>query len=250
MTGVAMAKEANEPDQVTRVVTELIHFLQRRGYEPGERIPSERDLSSRFKVARGVLREALKSLEWMRYIDRKPNSGIFMRGVNQAETSIEALVLYSNLGIPFERETDLQCLEVRRLIEVQAIQLACTRRTHDDIARLRDIIERSRNGPIEGRFLSAMDYEFHMQIFESTKNNVLVQLVTPFYLMSERRREEFFSVPANFLKSCGQHVALVNAIEAGDSTLAAELMSMHIGQVEQHFTHRRIHGPDAKPTVG
>lgn len=225
-----------EQDQVTRVVAQLIRFFNQRGYETGERLPSERDLSARFKVTRSVVREALKSLEWMRYIDRRPNSGIYMRGGYQSDTSIEALVLYSNLGIPFGRETDLQCLEVRRLLEVQAIQLACERRDDEDIAKLRSVIERSANERTGGRALSSLDFEFHMTIFEATKNIIFVRLVTPFYLMSERRRTEFFTIGENFRRSYDQHVAIVDALQRRERTECADLMAKHIGHVEHHFS--------------
>lgn len=227
-----------DQDQVTRVVSDLVHFLDQRAYDPGERLPSERDLSNRFKVTRAVVREALKSLEWMRVIDRKPNSGIYMRGGHQADTSIEALVLYSNLGIPFGRTTDLQCLEVRRIIEMQAIQLACERRTDEDLQHLQAIIAQSGQAS-GGHALSQLDYEFHMRIFNSTKNNVLIRLVAPFYLMSEARRTEFFSIPVNVQRSISQHEELCGVIMRQDKIGAASLMSLHIGHVEQYFTSTR-----------
>lgn len=218
-----------------RTVSNLVQFFQMRGYEPGERLPSERDLASRFNVARGVLREALKSLESMRYLERKPNSGIFLLGENQAETSIEALVLFSDLGIPLGREMDLQCLEVRKMLEEQAVRTACERRTSDNLAALHANIAASDAALKDGAALSQMDYEFHMLIFECTGNRVLVRLVTPFYLMSRVRREEFFSKPENFQGSLAHHREILQAIEAKDAARAAALMDTHIGRVEQYF---------------
>lgn len=46
-------------NQVLKTVSELVSFIRQRGYEPGERLPSERDLTNRFSVGRGVIREAL-----------------------------------------------------------------------------------------------------------------------------------------------------------------------------------------------
>ena len=222
-------------NQVTKTISNLVHFLKQRGYEPGERLPSERTLAERFEVTRAVIREALMSLELMRYIQRRPNSGIFMRAEDEAETSIEALVMYSNIGMPFGHDTDLQCLEVRRLLEVQAVRIACDRRTDEDLAELTRITEVAAHSTGDGSELSKLDYDFHMQIFEATQNKVLVQLVTPFYLMSEMRRERFFRNNENFLNSHQQHLQLIDAIRARDTKAAAGLMDQHIGNVESYF---------------
>lgn len=242
MTGLAATGGAMDTgdDQVTRTVSNLIRFFRDRRYEPGERLPSERDLATRFKVARGVVREALKSLEWMRYIDRKPNSGIFLRGPGQASTSIEALVLHSSIGIPFGAETDLQCLEVRKLLEVQAIRLACERRTDANVAALRGILAQANAAEGDGKTLAQLDYAFHMQVFEATQNDILVRVVTPFYLMSETRRQGFFADPANFRRSQQEHERLIAAIAAGEAGHAADLMADHIGRVEKYFADRQL----------
>jgi GntR family transcriptional repressor for pyruvate dehydrogenase complex len=45
------------------VAAELRDEILRGQYRPGERLPSERDLSERFRTSRGAVREALKKLE-------------------------------------------------------------------------------------------------------------------------------------------------------------------------------------------
>ncbi|HAO88989.1 MAG TPA: GntR family transcriptional regulator, partial [Gammaproteobacteria bacterium] len=41
-------------------------------YREGERLPSERDLSVRFKASRGAVREALSQLEQIGFVDIQP----------------------------------------------------------------------------------------------------------------------------------------------------------------------------------
>ena len=60
------------------LVSALALFFLQRKYEPGERVPSERELAERFKAGRGVVREALAYLEALRVIDRRAKSGIYM----------------------------------------------------------------------------------------------------------------------------------------------------------------------------
>ena len=87
----------------------------------------------------------------------------------------------------------LQSVEVRRILEVQAVELACARRTVEDIRVLDGVLVRSKDAIEQGRSIASMDYEFHMAIFRSTQNAVFVRMVMPFYLMSRGRREAFFA---------------------------------------------------------
>ncbi len=179
-------------NQVLRVMGDLVSFIRQRGYEPGERLPSERALTERFSVGRGIIREALTFLEASRYLERRRNSGIYLSG-DSDQVSLEALVLYSKLNIPLDRRTIMECMEVRKILELHVIQLACERRTEAELSVLRLILNRSQAAIDAGQSIASLDYEFHMAIFHAAQNEILVRVVTPFYLMS---RAVQFSLPA------------------------------------------------------
>jgi GntR family transcriptional repressor for pyruvate dehydrogenase complex len=221
-------------NQVLKTVSDLVSFIRQRGYEPGERLPSERDLTNRFSVGRGVIREALTFLEASRYIERRRNSGIYLSGVAD-QVSLEALVLYSKLNIPLDRRTIVECMEVRKILEVQAMQLACERRTDADLAALRLILANSQAAIDAGLSIADLDLEFHMAIFRAGQNDVFVRVVTPFYLMSRQRRDAFFADPRHGVDSQSHHAIMVQAIEDRDVAKAIALMNSHIGRVEDHY---------------
>jgi DNA-binding GntR family transcriptional regulator len=83
------------------LVSQLVLFLHLRHYEPGERVPSERELAERFKVSRGQIREALSYLEALRIIERRAKSGIYMA---LEAASVEALALFAQVGAPLSSE--------------------------------------------------------------------------------------------------------------------------------------------------
>lgn len=224
----------DEANQTLRVVNDLVAFIQKRGYEPGERLPSERDLTTRFAVGRGVIREALAFLEASRFIERRRNSGVFL-AAEMDQVSLETLVLYSKLGIALDQRTLVECMEVRKILELQAVAIACERRTDSDLAALRSILARSEAALATGVSIADLDHEFHMAIFRATQNDIFLRVVTPFYLMSRQRRNAFFAEIGHGRTSHGHHVALVEAIEARNAAAATELMNSHIGRVEQHY---------------
>jgi GntR family transcriptional regulator, transcriptional repressor for pyruvate dehydrogenase complex len=214
-----------------RVVADTIALIQQRGYAPGERLPSERELAERFAVNRGAIREALSVLETMRYVERKRSSGLYRAD----DPSLETLVLSHDLGLPIDRQEITDSLEVRRLIEVQAVQLACARRSDADLARLDEILAASTAAIKEGRSIAAQDYDFHMAIFRATQNDILVRVVKPFYLMSRQRREKFFEHASRCRGSHRQHIQLAAAIAARKPKHCVQLMDAHIGRVERYY---------------
>lgn len=224
-------------DSVDRVVSEMLAFIKRRGYAAGERLPSERDLAERFAASRGAVREALTKLQAMRVIERRASSGIFL-GREPGSTSLEALVLSQDLGLPMDEKDIAECMEVRRMLELQAVRLACERRTDADLAVLDAILSATEASIAAGRPIDQHDYQFHMSIFRATQNDILVRVVNPFYLLSRVRRAAFFGDPARSRTSHAQHVAIVGAIRAQDQPASTELMDRHIGRVERYFLGR------------
>jgi GntR family transcriptional repressor for pyruvate dehydrogenase complex len=222
-----------DKDELTRrTMAELIKLIEKRSYDPGERLPSERELSERFQVGRGVVREVLSVLEGLRFLERRRNSGIYLN-VAPERISLEALSLFSALGVSLSVEKLSEALEVRRIIELQGVLLASQRRTDEDLHTLASIIQRFEEAIAHGtERIEMLDYEFHMAIFRATQNMVLTQLVHPFYLMSESRRKLFFSDKTRCLASNEHHKEILNAIIKQDSVLAQEIMSQHIGRVE------------------
>lgn len=226
--------QANGEDQVTTVLAAIVSLIHQRAYAPGDRVPSERELTERFGVGRAVVREAMTILESMRYVERRRGSGVFLCKDEEA-TSLEALVLFTKVGLPLDKKANEDSIEVRRIIEVQAIQLACERRTEANLARLESILETFEDSPSFADKAPQYDYDFHLEIFRAAGNTILVRLVTPFYIMSQRRREVFFSDQKRRLNSHGQHVELIKAIRDQNSDAAAALMSAHIGRVDTYF---------------
>ena len=246
-------EQPTEKQELTsRTLADILSFIQKRAYDPGERLPSERELSERFGVGRGVVREALSVLENLRYLTRRPNSGVFLTATPE-RVSLETLSLFSELGISLTTDKLLEALEVRRIVEVQAVQLACQRRTDEDLAVLQDIVERFEvsigggsggdSGVASGVASGAspggaeestadLDYDFHMAIFNAAHNTVLTQMVHPFYLMSAHRRATFFADKTRSKASNRQHGELLDAIRRRDEAAAQRIMGEHIGRVE------------------
>lgn len=207
------------------LVARLLPFLLLRRYEPGERVPSERELAERFKVSRGQIREALSYLEALRVIERRAKSGIYMA---DGHGSVEALALYAQLGIPISLENLRETVEMRRIHEVAAIRLACERRTPENLDRLRGILAAEAAHVAAGENMADDDRQFHGEIVRATHNSVFARIVTIFYVMTRELRTLYFCDPARGRQSHDEHMQMLAAIEHRLPDDAAALMSAHL----------------------
>jgi GntR family transcriptional repressor for pyruvate dehydrogenase complex len=212
----------------------ILPFIRQRGYLPGERIPSERELAIRFSVSRPVIREELSVLESMRVIERRPHSGIFLREIDR-EGSLDALVLEADLGIPMT-PADVQSLnEFRRIIEIQAAEIACLRRTAKDIERIDEILRQTSDRIKAQQTVSDKDAEFHLAVCAATQNQILTRAANSFWLASKSRRDRYFADPRNARRSLNHHRQLLEAIVAQDTAAARDIMQKHLGKVENYW---------------
>ena len=224
--------------RTAEALSDILRFIQDRSIEEGERLPSERALAEKFKMGRGAVREALSVLELIRLIERRPNSGIYLRDSCRG-TSIESLVLRESIGLSLGLSEIEQALDVRRLLEVRAIELACTHRSPENLRKLSEILTRTIASYEAGNSLNDLDREFHMEIAVSSRNIVLAQMLNTLYEISARRRALYFSDQNNARGTVEDHTLLIDAIRRKDVAEAVQTMRDHIGQAESYWLSKR-----------
>lgn len=217
-------------DQTAR----LLQLIRERGFKPGDKLPSERDLAAEFGMSRGAVREALIRLDTLRIVESRPKSGIYLQPYG-AERSIEAMVLFAETNTPLSAAEVAQSVELRSVLESEALRLACLRRNDEDLARLRRILQQSEAAIESGESLADLDAEFHKAIVAATHNDVLLRFINVFYLMSRKRRSVYFDARAQSQRSHAQHVQLYQAIEAQDAEAGRQILRRHLKGVDAYF---------------
>ncbi len=219
-----------EPE-IKRILKETLAYIEYHRLGPGDRLPSERDLAERMTVGRNTIREALTVLETVRLVERRPNAGFYLRDPAR-EGSIDAMVLLSDFGIPLSEKQAKDVVEMRRILEVHAIRLACERHSPADIKRLHAILDETEAKIAAGRSIAEQDALFHLGIVEATHNDVFCRMANSFTLMSRVRRTLYFADPARGPRSQAHHRQIVAAIEKGDPMVGVKLMEKHLDGVE------------------
>ena len=63
----------------TLVADQIIDLISRGKLKPGDRLPSEHEMTERFRISRISLREAMKLLEAKGYVESRHRKGKFVR---------------------------------------------------------------------------------------------------------------------------------------------------------------------------
>lgn len=217
------------------VIAGILAYLQDRRLQPGDRMPSERDLAERLGVGRNAVREALATLVTLRVVESRPNSGIYLRHVAR-ESSFEALVMLTDMGgTPTPTEV-AETMEVRAHLEVLAVNLACQRRTDADLVRLEGVLRQTETVLAEAGNIAAADTEFHIALADATHNSVLVRVLNAFYRFTSHRRELMFEDRTQGKASAREHRRLLEHIRNRDATKAQDLILRHMDRARSYWS--------------
>src|SRR3954452_24874206 len=85
-------KKVEREDLTTRVARQLRASVLDGTYQPGDRLPPERDLAMQFGVDRNTVRSAIQELEQLGLVERRQGSGC--RVLNYRETGTLELLQY------------------------------------------------------------------------------------------------------------------------------------------------------------
>jgi len=223
--------------EVNRIVAELLPYIRYHRLKPGDRLPSERDLCSKFDASRNSVREALTALEIMRVVERRPNSGIFLLELSK-DTSVDAMVMFQDAGVPLLREEVEDFLETRRILEIESFRLACERRTDADVQKIANILKECEDEIAKDNSLGELDATFHLALVEAAHNQVYVRLVNSFYLTSKNRRKVFFKSKEQCVRSHKDHLKLYEALANRDFTAGEIVLNGHLATVGQFWENR------------
>lgn len=173
----------------------------------GQRIPTEAELAQLTGTSRNTVREAVQSLVHAGLLERRQGSGTYVLAASELAGAVSRRVALARQD---------HVVEVRRALEVGAAQLAAQRRTPDDVTRMRELIDRRNAAEDRGDVAGIVEHDvaFHRAVGQASHNPVLIDLYDNF--LDVVRDNVYLNTLAEGPQDPTEHMALVDAIEAGD----------------------------------
>ncbi|MCP1354950.1 FadR/GntR family transcriptional regulator [Aneurinibacillus migulanus] len=205
------------------ILLEINRIIKEDGLKPGDKLPSERELSERLQVGRSSVREALRALELLGLITTRRGEGTFIQHYrhNQLINLIGAYILKD-----YKTRNDL--VEMRKILEIDAVRLACKRARDKHFAEMERIILQGEERIREGQVPTEEDYLFHRAICRSSRNSVLHRMWVPLVEYSKSIREGSLAREGRAEEGFKEHRAILEAIRAGDEEEAVRRMAHHL----------------------
>jgi GntR family transcriptional repressor for pyruvate dehydrogenase complex len=202
---------------------------------PGSRLPVEKDLAAELAVSRGSLREGVRALAIMGVLETRQGDGTYV-------TSLDPNLLLAPMSFMVELQssangTHLQA--VRRVLETEAVGLAATRITDEQLAAASKILDDvepliDADEVLDHDAVMNADIAFHRIISRSSGNPALHALVDSLASRTVRvRMWRAISDRGAVRETQAEHRAILAELIARDPDRARIRMSNHLLGVEE-----------------
>lgn len=200
--------------------------------KPGDKLPSEKALIETFHVSKVTLREALRSLEILGFLEMRKGAsgGAFVTEVDmkKARDSFSNFLLFKNLSLS-------NLSEVRLILEPYVAEKAALAITEEYLKRLEKLNEEcdyvlKNNIPIESR---KNEIEYH-RIIGSVSGNPILMFILDFVENLLIDTKEILQPSKEFSKKVlSAHKRIYKALLEKDPKKASEEMIKHVREVEK-----------------
>ena len=211
-----------------QIASRLLSLLQEKELQPGDKLPSERELAAMMQVSRASLREGLRALSMMNVIEVRQGLGTFITSLEP-----ELLVEQLSLVLSLDTSTITQLLETRKIIEVGAIALAAERITDEDIVMMKALLQKAESAVNDPVVFLQTDVELHKKIIDITNNPILSRILESVSKLGFASRSRTNDLPGLRQQTVVDHQAIVTALEKREPHVAQEAMLRHLNNIER-----------------
>lgn len=216
-------QNTNRDDKLyIRTYREIRKYIVQNNLQPGDLLPTEQKLCETLGVSRNVLREAIKSMELMGMVRACPGKGTEVQAFNL--DFILQNVLFFQMG-PQEEHSIREMFGVRKVLELAYMRQAFHAMTEEDVRTLRSLADAMRDNWSRGVFFIQEDKDFHLTLFRSLHNNVLLSLLEAIWAVDDGFELE--KKQPHLEQTVTKHEAIVAALENHSYPAFARAMEAH-----------------------
>lgn len=229
----------------TQVIEHLLGLIRSGQCKPGDRLPTEKQLTEELAVSRTCVREAIKSLESLQLIRVRPKVGAVV-----LEPTASALINADQLSTSAHLQDTDTLIEFRKILELGLAALAAEKSTEEDWTTIRailadheEVLKTDRSTPEGDRrfYQDAADanVRFHRAIAEATRNPIAILVLQAISEPLAKRSRQTNEMPGEAESGLREHWSIYRAIRNRDSEKARNAMRIHIQNAERAARKRQ-----------
>lgn len=169
-------KPIQKESVVQQVIDRLTEAMLTGALKPGDKIPTELEMSETFGVGRNSIREAIKILVYLGVLEIRRADGTFVRS-GFTDSMIDPMIYGIILN---EDDSYTELKEFREFMEQSIIRSALKKRTQEDVEKLYEkycvLEEAIRAEPLDVVKVFEADNNFHDTISEMIHNSLMFKI--------------------------------------------------------------------------
>jgi GntR family transcriptional regulator, transcriptional repressor for pyruvate dehydrogenase complex len=207
--------------------------------KPGDKLPTEKELSYQFDVSIVTIREALRGLEVSGMIEKKRGKG---GGIYVTEIDNESVMKALHDFLRRQEFSAHHLAQVRLAIEPMIVKIVAAQITPEELQILEDNLafcehqlekETSEIRLKDYRAIGQKNLDFHKLIAQATLNPILVLTIDYVLDFIPDFKKSMFTPDIKFcLKVVNDHRSIFNALKSGNSEEAEAKMLSHLKYLE------------------
>ncbi len=211
------------------VIDEIKRRIADNELGPGERLPSNQQLSQELHVGVSSVREALRVLATAGVVQIKQGSGVYVSSQPPPPDELRGRFTTTEVASLFH------LIEARRIIEPEVAALAAERATPEQVKHLQELAQRMDRNFRAGRDWMDADLGFHTVLCQAAGNPVIegmLNYANDLLIDSRRQTMRDREVSA---RACHYHLLIASAVADHKPMLARALMHEHMQDAVEVF---------------
>ena len=227
-----------------QVYESILQMLVQGDFRPGDRLPSENELSERFGVSRNTVRAAINKLNVLGFTETKHGGGTYVQKIGGD--------VYLNFFIPailLDAHDLIDVMEFRKGIEVQAVKLAAERATAEDVRELKVLYKKSEKSIAKMEDYAFHNTNFHARIAKASHNSMFEKMMDIIRSIIMTKMQDFLSHQGEDIDSNFYHHTLLQCVINHKPDEAAIIMDKHLTLVIERVKKYSQNGAAERPAI-
>ena len=204
------------------IIEQIMTLIERGELQPGQRLPSERELCLRFGIGRSSLREALRCLAIVGVLNARVGEGTTVAADNARFLKVLQWRMVT------EQHDIEDLMQVRIALEGLTASNVALNSTASDIRALQSLLDQMDGALDDHRRFRALDVEFHLALARISGNSLALDLITMVSGNLAKTLGRMLNLPNARPLSLEEHSKIVHNIELRDAEGARSAMYAHL----------------------
>lgn len=221
-------EKISKPHRTSReVLKQINNLISEEKLRPGDRLMGEREMAVELGVSRTTLREALRTMELLGWVEIKPGGGTFIR-----DAQLNEVISPLALALSVEPTRIEELWETRITLEVECAGLAALRASEEDLQQISQALHDMQSKLEDLDAYAKADMRFHFLVTQAAHNSMMIRLLQTFvihiYELIKKAGPLRFSHDIGGLCTIQEHISIYDAIVNHNAEEARILMRGHL----------------------